>query len=376
MSVKLQKRIGLFVPTYLNTSETFIYSIVSGLSVFQPVIYSRQKKNLTRFPVAELHCGADLPWYKRISLEPLTAYGTSIRLLKKTGIRLIHAQFGPVGIDLVPLKEQWPAMPLITHFRGQDIYQLSRDILYRLRLQKLFQVGDLFLTVSAHLREYLIEQLGCPEKKVEIYYGGIDIKKTKFKVRDLRQGRGLIKLLMCGRMTEKKGFEYGIKAFFELLARGFKLSLEIIGTGPLETKLKKQVAQLRLEKFIKFLGPLGHADVLKKMHEADILLAPYVAARNGDSEGIPNILKEALASGLPVVSTRHTGVPEIIIDGVTGFLVNEKAVIMLSRKLEELIKEPGLAEKFAVAGRTHVEKLFDNNKQIVKLEKIYNKLIS
>ncbi len=371
-----QKKVAQFVPCYLNVSETFIYSIVSKLQMFRSVIFTKEKKNLSKFPADEIHCRTDLPWYQLLVPDPLKQYGASISLLKKAGIRLIHAQFGTVGAELIALKEQWPALPLITHFRGQDAYQLSHDLVSRLRLKKLFRLGDLFLTSSDHLREYLIENLGCPEKKVEVYYGGIDCKKIRFRVRHYREGRRQIRILMCGRLTEKKGFEFGIRAFFELLARGYDLTLEIIGTGPLEKRLKKIVTQLKIDKYVKFCGALAHDLVLKKMHEADILLAPYVTAKNGDSEGIPNILKEALAAGLPCVSTRHAGVPEIIVDGVNGFLVNEKAVIMLSRKLEELIKTPDLAEKFAHKGRERAEKMFNITTQLPKLEKIYSKLIS
>ncbi len=373
--VTLQKKVAIFVPTYLNLSETFIYNIVSGLKSFTPIVFAKEKKNINRFPVTELHTGSELLWHQRISRDPLRAYGTSAEELKKIGVRLIHAQFGPVGLDLLNLKERWPAMPVITHFRGQDAYQLSRDILSRVRLQKLFRVGDYFLTSSKHLREFLVEQLGCPENKVEHFYGGIDVKHIKFKVRDLKQGRKNLKILMCGRLTEKKGFEYGIRAFFELLARGYNLSLEIVGTGPYESKLKKVVQQLRLDKFVKFLGSMPHDAVLKKLQATDLMLAPYVTAHSGDSEGIPNILKEALAAGVPVVTTRHAGVPELIIDGVNGYLVHEKAVIMLGRKTEELIKDQAAIEKFAHKGREFVEKYFDKDAQDKKLERIYQKFL-
>ncbi|MFC1517252.1 glycosyltransferase [Candidatus Margulisiibacteriota bacterium] len=374
--VKMKKKVGIFVPTFLNTSETFIYNIVSKLKIFKPVIFAKEQKNQKLFPIDQVHTIKDFKFSERFSDNWLKKYGATIGKLKKEGVLLIHAQFGTVGAELVALKEQWPALPLITHFRGQDAYQLVSDPFYRMKLKKLFRLGDLFLTVSENMRDYLVENLGCPEKKVEVHYGGIDLHKMKYKVRNLRGGRKKLKLLMCGRLTEKKGFEYGIRAFFELLARGYDLYMEIIGQGPLENNLKKFVKKLRIEKHIKFLGDKPQDFVLKTINSADLLLAPYVIAKNGDREGIPNILKEALACGLPVISTKHAGVPEIIKDEVTGFLVNEKAVIMLSRKIEELCKDEELVKKFAHKGRELVEKQFNLEKQNAKLERYYQKVLS
>ncbi|MBU0581134.1 MAG: hypothetical protein KKA19_08140, partial [Candidatus Margulisbacteria bacterium] len=123
--VKAQKNVGIFLPTYLNSSETFIYNIVSGLKIFKPVIFTKESKNLKQFPTENIHTIKDYKWNELFKDKWLKNYGASIDKLKKEGVLLIHAQFGTVGTELISLKERWPALPIITHFRGQDAYQFS-----------------------------------------------------------------------------------------------------------------------------------------------------------------------------------------------------------------------------------------------------------
>ena len=180
---------------------------------------------------------------------------------------------------------------------------------------------------------------------------------------------------MCGRLVEKKGFSYGIEAFAKCFKKHRNIRLQIIGDGPLKYTLKELIKNLELEDVILLLGNKSHDEVAEVLKKAEILMMPYATPKNGDSEGIPYIIKEAIATGLPVISTKHAGVPEAIEDGKTGFLVDEKDIDALTNKLNYLIENPDLWAKFGIRGRKVVENKFDITKLIQNLEEIYRSLI-
>jgi len=274
---------------------------------------------------------------------------------------------------MLPLK-RYLKLPLVTTFRGLDIYGYSSNPIYRNQLKRLFAEGDLFLPVSKKLAERAIS-LGCPENKIIVLYGGIDLDKFKY-IASRPKDKNKINILMCGRFVEKKGFAYGIKAFAQSLNRHKNISLRIIGSGPLKRNLIKLVKNLGIERFVTFEGDKNHQEVAKALQEADIFMMSYVTARDGSQEGIPNVLKEAQATGLPTLSTHHAGVPEVVLDGETGFLAEEKDVESLSQKLNLLIGNQKLRADFGKRGRKWAEERFDVVTQTRKLEDNYKKLIS
>ena len=263
-------------------------------------------------------------------------------------------------------------LPLLTTFHGIDVSVFARDFIYRLRLKKLLREATVFLVRSNRMRADVID-LGCSPEKIRVHYGGVDVNKFRFRKKRLDRER--IKILMCGRFVEKKGFEYGIRAFAKLGKIHKNIALILIGDGKLRKKLENLVNSLNLSDKVRFLGMLPHEEVQREMEASDIFLSPNLAARNGDREGIPNTIKEAMATGLPVVSTYHAGIPELVIDKKTGFLVPEKDVEGLVDRLEYLIAHPEIWEKLGSEGREVVEEKFNLSKQVRKLEKIYQSLI-
>ncbi len=214
--------------------------------------------------------------------------------------------------------------------------------------------------------------LGCSPEKIIVHYGGVDVNRFRKKEPDGER----IKILMCGRFAEKKGFEYGIRAFAKLGKTHKNIALTLIGYGKLRGKMENLVDSLNLSDRVQFLGMLTHEEVQREMEASDIFLSPNLAARNGDREGIPNTIKEAMATGLPVVSTYHAGIPELVIDGKSGFLVPEKDIDGLVDRLNRLIVHPELWEKLGSRGREVVEEKFNLFKQVRKLEKIYKSLLN
>jgi len=362
----LKQNIASFIRTYIFPSETFIYEEIKSIKKFKVFILTSKLVNTHLFPYPDVIC----PWEKK---TPFIARKIRERkffynILKEKKINLVHAWYAWSGIMILPVCKK-TNLPLVTSFHGMDVSRLPRHFLYKKALLKLFKEGQLFLTRSFSMKEDVIK-LGCPSEKIVVHYGGVDVKKfipTKKK--------NSKKILMCGRMVEKKGFSYGILAFSKILKKHPDAKLIIIGDGKLRKNLEILVKKLKIEDKVKFLGFLSHERVKKIMQEVNIFLSPNVTAKNKDKEGIPNVIKEAMATGLPVLSTYHAGIPELVVNGKTGFLVEEKDVKAMADKLDYLLSSPDLQDKMGKEGRKIIEKKFNLVSQTEKLEEIYSELI-
>ncbi|MEE8638174.1 MAG: glycosyltransferase [Candidatus Margulisiibacteriota bacterium] len=367
-------KIAFAVHKYLGLSETFIYEPLRNIKAFEAIVLTLAKENLDKFPHPKIYSISDLPLQERL-LENLTNYFGRFayfkKIIKDLNIKLIHAHFAWEGIFILSLKRHFN-LPLITSLYGQDIYRYPRDPVYRWQLKRLFSEGDLFLAACKDLKNKAIS-LGCPKNKIIVHHCRIDL--NNFTPIKTKKEKTKIKILMCGRLVEKKGFAYGIKAFAQSFNKYRNIRLQIIGDGPLKNKLISLIKKMKLEEFISLQGSKSHPEIARAMRDADIFMMSYVTAKNGDSEAAPLVLKEAQATGLPAISTRHAGVPEIVLDGKTGFLVEEKDVKGLAQKLNNLIENPQLRAKFGERGRRLIEERFNIKDQTCELEDIYKELI-
>ncbi|MDI6703988.1 MAG: glycosyltransferase [bacterium] len=350
-------KVAHFIKRYLPRSETFIYEEIRNIKGVSQILLTKMVENLELFPYpSEIFKDSSL--FKHI--------------LKENDVGLIHARFAYGGIEMLNLSKRLN-IPLLTTFSGMDVYRFPRHLIYKRKLLRLFQEGDMFL-VRSHLMEEDVVNLGCPPDKIQVLYGGIDI--DKFCCRKAREStNGPIRILMCGRFVEKKGLKYGIHAFGNISSKYKDTELRIIGYGKLQKELEELCKRLSLEERVRFLGPLSHEKVREEMTQATFFLAPSITARNGDKEGIPNVIKEAMACGLPVISTLHSGIPELVRDGKTGFLVKERDVSELVDRLDYLITHPEIWKELGGNGRKVVEERFNIKKQVRKLEEIYQSLI-
>lgn len=259
---------------------------------------------------------------------------------------IIYCHFGPNGLkgsairEIVGLKGK-----LVTTFHGYDLTKYLRSYgkdVYR----KLFERGDLFLPISDYWKQQLVE-LGCDEHKILVHRMGVDTKQFPFAPRRPNED-GTIKIVTVARLVEKKGIEYGIKAVSKLIKYNFNIEYCIIGDGPLRNDLQALVKALGTENQITLVGWKQQHEVSERLDKSHILLAPSVTSTDGDKEGIPVVLMEAMSMGLPVVSTYHSGIPELIEDGKTGFLVPERDVDALFEKLKYLVDNP---ESWIIIGK-------------------------
>jgi len=282
---------------------------------------------------------------------------------------VILCHFGSNGILGAYLKEIGVNGKLVTAFHGYDMSAFISNN-SKNAYKNLFLNGDLFLPVSDYWKKKLI-RMDCNEKKIIVHRMGINLGKFTFFERR-KEPREAIKLLTIGRLTEKKGHEYAIRAVSKLIKKYKNIEYIIAGDGPLRSKLENLVLELGMGSYIKFIGEVEQNEVVKLYQLAHIFILPSITASNGDQEGIPVVLMEAQATGLPIISTYHTGIPEVILEGKSGFLVPEKDVEALVKKLEYLIEHPELWSKMGHYGRKFVEERYNIEKLNLQLVKIFN----
>jgi colanic acid/amylovoran biosynthesis glycosyltransferase len=256
---------------------------------------------------------------------------------------------------------------LITSFYGYDVseFPLGRR---RNPYTNLFARGDLFLALSREMKQKLI-QLGCPEKRIVVHPLGVN--PALFPPKPEGQPSRAVRILTIGRMVPKKGMEYALKAVAAVIREHSNIEYVIIGDGPLRAHLEGLTRSLGITNAVRFAGWEPRPEVLKALSEADILLAPSVTSESGDQEGTPVVIMEALACGVPVVSTQHAGIPEVVDDGVSGFLVPERQPEALALALERLVRDPKLRESMGAWGRAAMRDRHDIRKLNEKLMEIY-----
>lgn len=414
-------RIAFIVDQFPALSETFILGQITGLidSGHQVDIFTDRPGNIAKMhPEVEKYQLLERTYYTPIPTNVIWRYLTGIFLLlvnfpkaPQTVIKtlnflkyrrslygesayffkplylaipflnlppydIIHCHYGRNGLKAILLKDLGVIEgKIVVAFHGNDIsryLQIHGDNIYGY----LFNRADLLQPISDHWQKKLIT-LGCPPNKVKVHHMGIDCHKF-IPIVDRDSQPEKILIVSVARLVEKKGLSYGIQAVANLLEKHpqLKLQYHIIGDGVLKTELAKQIQQLKVSEQVKLLGSREQQEVQAIIAQADIVLAPSVTSQNGDSEGIPVSLMEAMAQGIPVVSTYHSGIPELVEDGISGYLVQEKEVAALASKLEYLVSKPELRRKMGLKGRQKVMDDYNIKLLCDRLTEIYQHLLS
>ena len=287
---------------------------------------------------------------RRKALLPV-AEGVFDAIIVHFGNNAVAAQqlrdLGGLRGKLVAIFHAWE-LTLLLRERGEHYYD------------DLWDKVDLVLPISEHWQRRIL-RLGCPPRKMAVHHMGVDTRRLAFRTRDNRPDEPM-KLLSVARLVEKKGLADAISAVAELRRAGIRAQYRIVGDGPLREALEVKVADLDVGDVVELLGAKTQDEVHQLLDDAHILLAPSVTAENGDQEGIPVSIMEAMARGLPVVSTRHTGIPELVEDSVSGYLVDEHDVDGLVEVLARLAREPASWADLGRAGREMVEREFDQDR--------------
>lgn len=296
----------------------------------------------------------------------------SLALAERGPFDIIHSQFGTLGLFAVPIKQILSSdCRVVTSIRGSDVtvHIKKHPGVYH----RLLREGDLFLPVCEFLQERLIQE-GCEQGKIIVHHSGIDCSKFEYIQRERVPGEP-INVLTIARLVEKKGVAFAIEAVSRLLSKGEKIQYTVVGDGVLREDLQQLIKSMGVEQQVRLLGWKTHEEVKRLLEKSHVLVAPSLTSGSGDQEGIPNAIKEAMATGLPVISTFHSGIPELVTDGVSGLLVPERDAGSLADALGYLIHHPNTCNEMGQAGRRQVEQMFDTNSLNRKLEELYLGLI-
>jgi glycosyltransferase involved in cell wall biosynthesis len=363
---------AIFRSPVFNPSERFIQEQAAALTRYRPLVVGLERK------------GAALPRLAESMILPATALERLLFRLRGCGgsiearVRsarpaLIHAHFATDGLLVLPLARAL-GVPLVTSLRGYDVTRTDASFLrsgrpsligYALRQRRLMRGGDCFLAVSDALRDLAIAR-GFPAERTLTHYNGVDL--DRFRPVDTPAEPGLV--LHVGRLVEKTGTAPLLAA----IARVPEATLVVIGDGPRRNALERWTLDQGLRDRVRFLGSLPPEEVAAWMRRATLLAAPSITAPDGDSEGLPNVVVEAAASGLPVVATRHSGIPEAVIDGETGFLVGEGDVDTLADRIGRVLASEDLQRDMGIAARRLAERKFDRVRLTERLEEIYDRV--
>lgn len=343
--------VAVFRAPLFNASETFVRAQATGLIRYQPLVIGREDKGNIPPELAG-----------RVLLNP------SVERVRSFAPALVHAHFGTDGLRALPLADRL-GVPLITSLRGYDVSRSTSALLlsgrlswmhYALRRRVLQRRGTLFLAVSEALRRQAIAR-GYPAGRTMTHYNGVDLGRFP------AGPGGPDTILFVGRLVEKKGVETLLQAFATVRRMRPETSLVIVGEGPLRSNLERLAGES-----VRFLGSLNPEAVAAWMRRATLLAAPSVTARDGDAEGLPNVIVEAAASALPVVGTDHGGIPEAVVEGETGFIVPEGDAERLAARLVAILSAPDLRGRMGAAARALAEQSFDFARQMRRLEEIYD----
>jgi colanic acid/amylovoran biosynthesis glycosyltransferase len=286
---------------------------------------------------------------------------------------IVHCQFGTYGNLAIDLMEIGALSgKLVVSFRGYDATKTLRanPHIY----DDLFRCADLVTPVSETIAARLVNA-GCDRAKIVVHHSGIEYARFGH-VRPSRAEGAPTRLVSIARLTEKKGIEYAIRAVARVVSSGRSVAYEVIGEGPLRSVLEGLIHELDVAEHIRLLGWRSHNDVIGMLEKAHVLLAPSVTAADGDEEGIPNSVKEAMAMGLPVICTHHGGNAELVEDGVSGFLVPERDDEALAERLTYLVDHPETWGLLGRSGRERIKSAFDIHKLNDELTALYRNVLA
>lgn len=376
------------IPNWLPQTETWLYSQVKYLpdNEVEGHVVCEQTSNLDQFYVPNIHCrhqGSDFGYYLDKCFRKLNLRNNSDFLVQQAGIYkgdILHSHFGNVGWNNIQAAKRSGLRHVVT-FYGFDVSMLPRlDPIWYQRYRELFNSVDLILCEGPYMAKCIVD-LGCPEHKVHVHHLGVQVHEIAFQPRSWSPGEPL-NVLISAIFREKKGIPYALKALGRIQPK-VKLNITIIGdaTNELRDQREKEsiihlIEQWQLGSRVRLLGFQPHIILMQEAYKHHIFISPSVTAANGDTEGgAPVTIIEMMATGMPVVSTVHCDIPEVIQHGVSGLLANERDVDGLERYLSWLIDNPDNWSILEYNARKHIEQQYDCLKQGTLLYKQYRGLV-
>ena len=361
-----------------------IYRQITGLQRLQPIVIAQKRENSEKFPFEKIDI-VEKPashflrrfWFRQICNKPWQLSASEVEamtaVLTRENAQLLHIFFGHIAVHLLPLIRSWPK-PRVVSFHGADVLVDMDKRAYRKATKEMLDLVTRVFVRSASLQRAVVE-LGCDENKIDVVRTGIPLQEFSFREREFPTD-GSWHFLQASRLVQKKGIATTLHSFTAFLNHYPNATLTIAGEGPMLAELKVLTRKLKIADRVKLPGFLAAEKLCEVYYASHVFLHPSETGSDGNQEGIPNSMLEAMATGLPVFATEHGGIPEAIENGVSGVLVAERNHEALSRALLDAAQNPDLLKRLARNGANVVAEKFDQRKQIRRLEEIYLRMIS
>jgi glycosyltransferase involved in cell wall biosynthesis len=361
-----------------------IYRQMTALKRCAPVVIAQKREQAERYPFEHIQIVPKPAthflrrfWFRQLRDMPWQISDTELRallgVLSRIDARLLHIYFGQIAVHLLPLIRAWKN-PSIVSFHGADVTVDMNKPAYRQATQQMLEAVKLVLVRSESLRRAMAD-LGCDPDKIEIQRTGIPLEEFPFRERSFVAAATEWRFVQAGRLIEKKGVPVTLRAFAIFLGKYPNAMLTIAGEGPMLGELQQLARELNVDARVSFTGFISQEQLRDIYYRSHIFLHPSQTGRDGNQEGIPNSMLEAMASGLPVFATQHGGIPEAIENGVSGVLVPERDDCALAHALLSAAKDPSFLSRIAHSGAEVVRNNFDLRAQAQRLEDIYLRTI-
>lgn len=370
-----------YCATFLKPEMLHIYRQITGISQFRCHVFAQKRENTARFPFEPLTL---LPkpsshwlrriWQKQILRRPIQIYQWEAdRIaseLRRVKADVLHIYFGHIGVHLLPLIERCP-VPVVLSFHGADVRVEMESASHRKAMQRVLSKVRLVLARSESLVEGLVE-LGCPKEKIRVHRTGIPLKDLPFTQREVPSDSQW-RLVQACRLIPKKGLHTSLRAFAEFLKQFPKATFSIAGEGPMLNELRNFCEELGIK--VDFPGFLSQSALRELYSKAHLFLHPSQIGNDGNQEGVPNAMLEAMAMGIPPLATRHGGIPEAVEDGVSGILVEEGDWERLAGRMLKLAGDSAAYRAMSLSAHQAVVDKFEQSQQIRALEGFYTEAI-
>jgi len=368
---------------FLPITEVFIENQIFESENIKPIILTRKldEKYLNATmshgiihgaKIFSFHDNSFSRFFKKMSKRE-GDYFSNVILRER--VKLLHIHFGTDAWYFLNLKKI-TKMPIIVSFYGYDAYKFPKMFfgLGKTLLRQVFKRADAIIVPSWHMKKHLMV-LGCDDVKIQIIPWGVRIKIINEQLRQTTSDKS-IKFITIGRMVEKKGQNYLLEAFKKVLDSGINGKLTIVGQGQLKKKLVKTIDKFGIYDKVNIIDKLSNQKVIQALMSHNIYVQPSVVAKNGDQEGIPTAIMEAMTCSLPIIATEHSGIPEIVENNVSGILVPERDSEKLAEAMVLLANSQKLRLEFGRNGRKIVQEKYNVIKQNKKLEELYEREIN
>lgn len=375
--------VASYCSSFLKSEMWHIYRQVKALRGVETFVVTKEVQNAERFPFADIEV---IPkrrtnllvhgWLKFVKRRPPIVYRgeyqTLKSLLERHGADLMHIYFGHTGVHLLPFIEEWDK-PCVVSFHGADVAHKKEIKDYPAKLRRLFDAVPLVFARSQSLVDRLVH-LGCPPEKLRINRTGIPLHEFPFVDRRSPPD-GKWRVVQACRLIPKKGVATSLRAFAIFKKDNPKAEFFIAGKGPLQPELEMLADGLGILRDVHFVGFLSQRKLFELYGSSHLFLHPSEISANQDQEGVPNSVLEAMATGLPVVATRHGGIPEAVDHGRTGFLVAEEDHVGLANAMQLITRSPDLLAQMGARAHSTILQRFEQDAQIDQLESFYEEAI-